>query len=526
MWLRARAGGTRDRYLSDLNQVLPQATWLSPSDDDLTLLGGIDVAASLSAGRRMLAEGLLAQQGPWVLGGAERASLGLAARIAQAVDAGRGPVVAIDEGAEPDEALCNVLANRLGLFVDLDGLRPDNLGCAVSQSQCLRAQKMFPETAISPNLETVLVAWSGQLGVFDPRLLCAARAAGRAIAALDNRRVVNEQDIELAFALVVAPRGACVEDMQPEVEKAEEEDPIDQDDARTSSDPDDQGVKDQILEAAEIALPSALLDLSAKAPRRTAGTGAGGTEAAWARGRPLPSRHGRYQSGRRIDPISTIRAALPWQRLRAASPAGHRLSLRPSDLRIKRYQKKTGRVVIFTVDASGSQAMARMAEAKGAVECLLAEAYRSRDEVALIAFRGTSAELLLPPTGALVRARSALQSLPAGGGTPLAAGLLAAKTLAQQVQNTGKTAVLVLLSDGRANVALNGEGNRTSAQSDAEVVALALQASRVESLVLDTGRRPEPGLADLAHKLSGRYVAMPHGTAMAMSAAVADALGD
>jgi hypothetical protein len=93
------------------------------------------------------------------------------------------------------------------------------------------------------------------------------------------------------------------------------------------------------------------------------------------------------------------------------------LELRPDDIRLKQAQERSDRVLIFTVDASGSAALARLAEAKGAVELLLAQAYARRDHVALIAFRGDRAEVLLPPTRSLARARRRLADLPGGGGT-------------------------------------------------------------------------------------------------------------
>ena len=101
----------------------------------------------------------------------------------------------------------------------------------------------------------------------------------------------------------------------------------------------------------------------------------------------------------------------------------------------------------------GSSALHRLAEAKGAVELLLADCYVRRDSVAVLAFRGRSAELLLPPTRSLVRAKRSLAELPGGGGTPLAAGIDAARELAFAVRRRGDTAVVVVLSDGRANLA-------------------------------------------------------------------------
>ena len=97
---------------------------------------------------------------------------------------------------------------------------------------------------------------------------------------------------------------------------------------------------------------------------------------------------------RQIDnsnPVATLRAAAPWQPLRRqAVPGKEGLHIRPADIRLKRYQDQSDRLLIFTVDASGSAAVSRLNEAKGAVELLLAQAYAARDHVALIAFRGVS----------------------------------------------------------------------------------------------------------------------------------------
>ncbi|WP_128566586.1 VWA domain-containing protein, partial [Methylobacterium crusticola] len=146
------------------------------------------------------------------------------------------------------------------------------------------------------------------------------------------------------------------------------------------------------------------------------------------RGRPAGTRPGDPRTGR-IALVETLRAAAPWQRLRGRDEA-RPIRVEPGDIRIRRLVHRTETTTIFAVDASGSAALERLAEAKGAVELLLAQAYVRRDRVALVAFRGSGAELVLPPTRSLVRARRGLAGLPGGGGTPLAAGIAAAEALA------------------------------------------------------------------------------------------------
>jgi magnesium chelatase subunit D len=115
------------------------------------------------------------------------------------------------------------------------------------------------------------------------------------------------------------------------------------------------------------------------------------------------------------------------------------VEVRRDDFRVGRFEQRSQSTTIFVVDASGSSAFNRLAEAKGAVELLLADCYVRRDRVALLAFRGRGAELLLPPTRSLVRAKRSLAGLPGGGGTPLAAGIDAAAALADAVRRRGET---------------------------------------------------------------------------------------
>jgi magnesium chelatase subunit D len=283
-----------------------------------------------------------------------------------------------------------------------------------------------------------------------------------------------------------------------------------------------------VLEAVRSALPANVLDQLAAnraVARGGAGSGAGQRKRGNRRGRPLPSRPGHPDGRSRIDIVATLRAAAPWQPLRRSmAPGGHLLHIRPSDIRLRRYEDRSDRLLIFTVDASGSSAMARLAEAKGAVEILLAEAYARRDHVALVAFRGTTAELLLPPTRSLVQTKRRLTALPGGGGTPLAAGLRAAQETADHARRHGLTPSVVLLTDGRGNIALDGTANRAQAATDAEGVARRLGALGVSTLVVDTANRPQETLRSLSQALGGAYLALPRASAERLSEAVSAAL--
>ena len=154
------------------------------------------------------------------------------------------------------------------------------------------------------------------------------------------------------------------------------------------------------------------------------------------------------------------------------------------------------------------------------VELLLAEAYVKRAEVALVAFRGVAAQLLLPPTRSLARARRSLAELPGGGGTPLAAGLNAARELAESARARGKTPFVVILTDGRANIAADGTAVRATAQSDAEAAARAMGAANIASAFVDISVRPRPEGAALAAAMRARYLPLPRADAATMHAAV------
>jgi magnesium chelatase subunit D len=228
------------------------------------------------------------------------------------------------------------------------------------------------------------------------------------------------------------------------------------------------------------------------------------------------------RGGARLALVETLRAAAPWQRLRGAGAGAgsRRVVVRRDDLRVQRREQRRGTTTIFVIDASGSQAAHRLAEAKGAVELLLADCYARRDRVAVIGFRGAGAQVLLPQTRSLVRARRQLAGLPGGGGTPLAAGIDAATAMVASVRREGSTPLVVMLTDGKANVGRGGEPGRAAAAADALAASRAFAATAAPVLVIDTSPQPGAAAAALAQALGGRCIALPYAGALAVSRAV------
>ncbi len=231
---------------------------------------------------------------------------------------------------------------------------------------------------------------------------------------------------------------------------------------------------------------------------------------------PPPDRRERPSAGRRATTISsntagryvraripegkvsdlaldaTLRAAAPYQqrrRLDDPKPNSGEMALRiePRDVREKVRETRTGSLILFVVDASGSMgAQRRMVAVKGAVLSLLLDAYQRRDRVALISFRGAGADLLLPPTSSVDLAQLYLQDMPTGGRTPLGRGLhLALETLeTERLKDRNLVPLVVLLSDGRANLPL--DGGAASPVEEAQGIASVFKDKDLTCVVIDT----------------------------------------
>ncbi len=510
--------------------------------DDERLLGGLDLAATLAADRPVARKGLLAEAdgGLVVVPMAERLDEGIASRIAAVMDTGvviaerdgmrrqddaRFLLALLDNGVEEERAP-DVLAERLAFWFDFRGAQAPHepFGLSLSkpcpssglnqESTALR-QAQSERTFVDDDALHAIASAATSLGVTSARGALLTLRAAKAAARFDERDIVTEDDLILAIRLVLVPRATQFPAPVDEPDAM----PEDTDPGEQSSGDATQPLEDIILDAVRAMLPPNMIAAITENGRRAVmnnGKGSGAKLKAQMRGRPVGVRAGVPRGGNRLSLIETLRAAAPWQKLRRAA-GDTRVRIRRDDLRIKRFQSRAETTTIFVVDASGSSAAARLAEAKGAVELLLAEAYVKRAQVALIAFRGTGAELILPPTRSLTRARRALAELPGGGGTPLAAGLAMAGEVAAAVRSKDRTPFVVVLTDGRGNIALDGTADAGAAKRDAEGAARAMKAPAV--LIDITARPREEGRA-IAALMGAKFVALPRGDALSVRDAV------
>ncbi|MFD2113166.1 magnesium chelatase subunit D [Thiorhodococcus fuscus] len=551
--LRALPGPVRDQWLTVMRDLQPEGAPMRRIPlhvSDGRLLGGLDLAATLNAGRPVAERGLLveADGGVLELAMAERIAPGTAARLNMAFDSGevvlerdglamrtpsRFAVVALDEGVGEDEGLLNALLDRLAFHLELTYVRVhEAIACDYEVEEIVEARGRLADVTITEEQIESLCGIALALGIPSLRASIFACSAARAHAALEGRAEVTEEDLAVAGRLVLAPRATQLPPMEPPEEEPpppEPEEQEDQDQNQSNEQQEPQELDDKILEATKAAIPAGLLaqlQMGKLRRSRSRATGkAGAVQNAPSRGRPAGVLRGEPRHGQRMNVVETLRAAAPWQRLRREERAragrdSTRIEVRQDDFRITRFKHKSETTTIFVVDASGSSALHRLAEAKGAVELLLADCYVRRDKVALVAFRGKGAEVLLPPTRSLVRAKRSLAGLPGGGGTPLASGIDLGMAIADSVQRRGGTPVLIVMTDGRANVARDGSGGRARAGEEGLAAARLVRSLEITALVIDTSPRPQQQGKDLAKEMGAVYLPLPHADATSLNQAV------
>ena len=527
---------------------------------DDRLLGGLDLAATLRSGRPLVQRGLLAEcdGGILTLPMAERTPPALAAKLAAVMDAGAVVLerdalaarhqsafglVLLDEGLAEDEAPPGGLLDRLAFHLRLE---PPEAGAplpfgldALAVGEIAAARRRLPDVGAGDDAVEALCATSLALGIASARAPSFAprrrTRRGRALRARPGQR--GRHGPGGAAWSWRRGRPGCRPRRRPRNRRSP---------SRRRS-----GATARRARAARIGprkretgSPWRTSWSRRRRPRSRptswrgswparAGTAglrgagrAGPLRAGSGRGRPVGARRGAPGQGQRLNVLATLRAAAPWQAIRRHElPEGQRVAragvlIRREDFRVTRTKHHPETTTIFVVDASGSAALHRLAEAKGAVELLLADCYVRRDSVALLTFSGRSAELLLPPTRSLVRVKRSLAGFPAGGGTPLASAIDATAALAEGLRRKGQSPVAVFLTDGRGNIARDGTADRERAESDARAAARALAAGGLASLLVDISPRPRPVGRRLAEDLGATYLALPQADAAALSSAV------
>ncbi|KAH9790025.1 Magnesium-chelatase subunit chlD [Citrus sinensis] len=405
----------------------------------------------------------------------------------------------------------------------------------LAKTQIILAREYLKDVAIGREQLKYLVMEALRGGCQGHRAELYAARVAKCLAALEGREKVNVE-------LVILPRSIINEtppeqqNQQPppppppqnqdsgEEEQNEEEDQEDENDEENEQQQ-EQLPEEFIFDAEGGLVDEKLLFFAQQAQRR--------------RGKA-----GRAKNGpiKRLAVDATLRAAAPYQKLRRErdTQKTRKVFVEKTDMRAKRMARKAGALVIFVVDASGSMALNRMQNAKGAALKLLAESYTSRDQVSIIPFRGDSAEVLLPPSRSIAMARKRLERLPCGGGSPLAHGLSMAVRVGLNAEKSGDVGriMIVAITDGRANISLKRSTDPEATASDAprpssqelkdEILEVAgkIYKAGMSLLVIDTENKfVSTGFAkEIARVAQGKYYYLPNASDAVISATTKDAL--
>ena len=420
------------------------------------------------------------------------------------------------------------LLDRFGLQVNVEGIddvdlrmeiakRADNFEAdpegfarefepaqAELRRRIVEAKKMLKRVTLDDDLLRTIASTCVDLGVKTHRAEIVISRTAKTIASFEGRTEANQEDVRRAMELALAHRMRSRPFEPPTLNKERLEKSMEKNQEHQKKQSKDQDKREEKPQERQEKVESDgseadshgqekifeigdpidvrqidLLRRRDRTPRRKTGGRRMNTLAKSGSGRYIRSRM--PQEGKDVAIDATIRAAAPYQRFRDGDNA---IEVQGQDIREKERVRKTSAVVMFVVDASGSMgAVRRMESAKGAVLSMLMDSYQKRDKIGMIAFKGNDAELLLPPCSSVDQALSRLSELPTGGRTPLSAGLSKGLQLLKSEMTKDREAkpMMVLISDGRANVSLGGK-----IRDEIREISERTKEAGIHTIVIDT----------------------------------------
>jgi magnesium chelatase subunit D len=474
-----------------------------------------------------------------------------------------GLAVEVDGSLEP-ESRREVVRRRIAFEAEphsfITGWDEDE---ALERERLLRSRELLPQVTVAEDILDLITDICAEYQVDGLRGDIVMYKTASTIAAYEGRTEVNVEDVREAAQMALLHRQRRLPFQQPHLVTEQLDSMIEehqnrprepQDQSQDSGDrnendsdppdlepqeeppgepPEDAGPQDQWFETGDpYAVESLQLQPADRRARQSTGRHAVTVSS---------NAVGRYvRAAVPQGPVSdlaldaTLRAAAPYQQRRRAGASDEpqpALLIESWDIREKVRETRTGSLILFVVDASGSMgAQRRMVAVKGAILSLLLDAYQRRDRVALISFRGARADLLLPPTNSVDLAQVYLQDMPTGGRTPLSRGLyLALEVLeTERLKDREVLPLVVLLSDGRANVSLDSASSAAAAVVEATGIASLFEDKKFSSVVVDTELGfLKLGMAQgLAEAMGARYVKLDDLRADRLADAVRQQLPD